>query len=574
MRNRALHDALRNFALEAAALLTEDLKDGAEVEFDVVAEGSGAHRAPAGASARQGSGRGPALYRYEPRTGAFIEERWPRLRELPACEPACRELGAGASAWLRVNGLRGEQAEPALRAMLERLYEDSTSFGFPEERFERVYSEVELTLYRDAVRARVIAPLHGAWMHAERVDLGDGLALVRGDALEGPHERTSLVCVLERDVPADDPIPAADAAERFDAVVTAMRLWAPGGVSIGAPGWRRTDEARWQPVAIGSARSARGGEWMLPAGDEQAFREFFTAVSGASPPPHVAWSLDRFEMGCAQETDAEALTDHLLGLRALLDATTETGQASFGLRLGALCAEEGNRGELQERMEAATRLERFVMGHSSGASVDAENPRELIGEVEGHLRALLRDVLCGYLDADLKAVADDILLEAHGEPLGEIQAHDMRAETQEHALHQHPQTEDPVPGPAPPGHAAHEPAPPGPVAHEHAPPAPAPADPNAHTPRFHRDETPTFEEPVTYEPELEWEAEPDPEPGYEDESDPDYDAEYDAEPDTAEMEAVQEPVPVAHEPVQHQLEGVTQSADWGWDDPEDYSAPV
>ena len=75
--------------------------------------------------------------------------------------------------------MRGEQAEPALRAMLERLYEDATSFGFPEERFERVYGEVEVTLYRDAVRARVIAPLRGAWMDAERIELGDGLSLVR-----------------------------------------------------------------------------------------------------------------------------------------------------------------------------------------------------------------------------------------------------------------------------------------------------------------------------------------------------------------------------------------------------------
>ena len=479
MRNRALHDALRNFALEAAALLTDDLKDGAEVEFDVVDEGSG---------------RGPALYRYEPRTGAFIEERWARLRELPSREAACHELGAGASAWLRVNGLSGEQAEPALRAMLERLYEDATSFGFPEERFERVYGEVELTLYRDAVRARVIAPLHGAWMHAERVELGDGLSLARGDAVDGPHERTSLLCVLERDVPADDPIPAEEATERFDTVVTAMRLWAAGAVSIGTPGWRQSDEARWQPVPIGSSNRPRGGEWMLPAGDEQAFREFFTAITAAERPPHVAWALDRFEMGAAQETDAEALTDHLLGLRALLDATTEAGQASFGLRLAALCAEDGARGELQERMETATRLERYVMGHSSGASVDAESPRDLVAEVEGHLRALLRDVLCGYLDADLKSVADDILIETHGEPLGEIEAHDMREEQEPEPLVET-------------------------------------------TPRFHREEEP----PMTFEPELEY---------------------YD-EPDTAEME-----------PVQHELEGVTQSADWGWDDPEDFSAPV
>ena len=47
------------------------------------------------------------------------------------------------------------------------------------------------------------------------------------------------------------------------------------------------------------------------------------------------------------------------------------------------------------------------------------------------------------------------------------------------------------------------------------------------------------------------------------------------EHDTAEMEAVAvaaEPEPA--EPVQHELDGVTESADWGWDDPEDFSAPV
>jgi len=496
MRNRALHDALRNFALEAAALLTEELKAGAEVEFDVVDEGSG---------------RGPALYRYEPRTGAFIEERWAQLRALPSADAACRELGAGASAWLRINGLRGEQAEPALQAMLERLYEDATSFGFPEERFDRVYEEVELTLYRDAVRARVIAPLLGAWMDAERVELGDGLSLLRGDALQGPHEPSTLLCVLERDVPADEPIPAEEAAARFARVVTAVRLWGPGGVTLGAPGWRQLDQARWQPVAIGAASEPRGAEWMLPAGEEQAFREFFTAVSGVRPTAAVAWALGRFEMGCARTGDAEALTDYLLGVRALLDGTSEAGQASLGLRLAALCAEEGARREVQDRLEAALAVERFVMGGPAGVRLEDDSPHELVAEVEGHLRALLRDVLCGYLDPDLRTVADDILVESDADPHMDIQARDLRLD------------EEPEPEPAPE------------------------AAPRPREPRFERAPEP---EPVTFEPELEWEPE--------------------QEPDTAEME----PVAVAAEPVQHELDGVTQSADWGWDDPEDFSAPV
>jgi hypothetical protein len=504
MRNRALHNALRNFALEAAALLTDDQKAGAEVEFDVVDEGGG---------------RGPALYRYEPRTGAFLSERWPRLRELPACAQACHELGAGASAWLRVNGLRGEQAEPALQAMLERLYEDATSFGFPEERFERVYGEVEVTLYRDAVRARVIAPLRGAWMEIDRLELGDGLSIVRGDRFDGPHERSELLCVIERDTPADEPVPTEEAAQRFAAVITAMRLWTSGGVALGTPGWRQTDQGRWQAVSIGSGAPPRASGWLLAAGEEQAFREFFAAIEGARPPETVAWALERFELGCERAMEAQALSDYLLALRALLDATTAPGQASMALRLAALCAEEGARRDVQHRLEAALALERFVMGGATGVRPDAESPRELVDEAEDHLRALLRDVLCGYLDADLKGVADDILLESGSEPF-------MESDTQESEPHE------------------------------------IEARDLRKEPRFER------AAPEAY---LDFDPDPEYEPA------PDYEAEVDAEPDTAEMEAVTvapEAVTVAPEPVQHELDGVTHSADWGWDDPEDFSAPV
>src|SRR5215207_2331647 len=469
MRNRLLHDALRDFALESAALLTDELRAGAEIEFDVTSEGAR---------------RGPALYRYEPRTKAFIAERWSRLCELPTCARAREELGAGADLWLRVNGaasgVSGEQADPALRAMLERLYEDATSFGFPEERFERVYGEVETTLFHDMVHARVVAPLRGAVMEAERIDLGDGLSLVRGDVADAPAEavwpedgdgEAAVVCVLDRDVPADEGIPASEAEQRFAAVITAMRLWAPGMVGLGAPGWRRSDEGPWQPMPLGGGSQAladtRG--WALPAGEETGLRDFFAAVSDADPPRTVAWALARFEMGCERGRDADALSDYLLGLRALLDATSDAGEASLALRVAALCAEEGRRRLVQHRLEAAVALERFVMGGGPRARQDAESPRELVGEVEGHLRALLRDVLCGYLDADLKGVANDILLETEPqasppppEPFTEIKARDLRNE-----------------------------------------------------------------------------------------------------PDTSELEAVQRP-----------LEGVTESADWAWDDPADYSAPV
>jgi hypothetical protein len=504
MRNRVLHDALRDFALESASLLTEDLRDGAEVEFDVIEDGL------AGRS-------GPVLYRYRPRIEAFIGERWERLRGLPACARAADELGAGAAKWLRVNGLRGEQAEPALRAMLERLYEDATSFGFPEERFDRVYSEVEVTLYHDAVHARVVAPLRGAAMAAERVDLGGGLSLVRGDLADAPPEAVwpdpleagaagepAVLCVLERDAPSGEGIPAAVAAERFAAVVTALRLWAPGAVGVGAPGWRRADEGRWQPLPLGVGGDVDGGgdTWYLPAEEEAGLSEFFAAVDASDPPRTVAWALARFEMGSARGKDAEALSDYLLALRALLDATSDAGEASLALRVAALCAEEGRRKLVQRRIEAAIGLERYVMGGVARVRSGDDSPRELVAEVEAHLRALLRDVLCGYLDADLKGAADDILLEAQpqapgsaesariapAEPFMEIRARDLRAR---------------------------------PEARQEVPPVSQPEGDTSELPAM--------------------EAEPEPAP-----------------------EPVRQPT----------LEGVTASADWAWDDPEDYSAPV
>ena len=487
MRNRALYGALRDFALETAALLTEDSRAGAEVEFDVI---------------DQAGRRGPALYQYKPRTEAFLAERWPRLRELDTCAAAAAELGSGSELWLRANvggsRLSGEQAEPALRAMLERLYEDATSFGFPEERFERIYREVESTLYRDALAGRVVAPLRGVAIEAERVDLGGGLALVRGETLDAPAEAVwpengdgepAVLCVLERDVTAEDGITAGEAEQRFTGVVSALRLWAPGRIALGAPGWRRTDEGPWQPLPFGGGAAVSGGEWFLPRGEEAGLREFFEAIERADPPQHVAWARGRFELG-SERADVDALSDYLLGLRALLDATNDAGEASLALRVAALCAEEGRRRLVQRRVEAAIALERFVMGGGPRSWPEGDSPVELVAEAEGHLRAMLRDVLCGYLDSDLKGVADDILLETNPEPFMEIQARDLRAR-------------EPEPEPRAGAGAG----------------AGAGARADA----------------------------------------------AEAEQDTAEMEALA---------VQPELEGVTQSADWGYDDPEDFSAPV
>ena len=250
-----------------------------------------------------------------------------------------------------MNGLRGEQAEPALQAMLERLYEDATSFGFPEERFERVYREVEATLYRDAVRARWSRRCAGrGWSRAggarRRVCRWcAATALTPAEAVWPEAGRRAAAAVRARARRARGrPAPGGGGRERFRGLVTALRLWRPGGVSLGAPGWRRPDEGRWQAARRSASGATPPGERVdASAGEEEELREFFAALDGSRPPGPVAWALGRFEMGCERAHDAEALSDYLLALRALLDATSEAGEASLALRVAALCAEEGER---------------------------------------------------------------------------------------------------------------------------------------------------------------------------------------------------------------------------------------
>lgn len=415
MRNRELHDALRAFALETAALLSEDQERGAEIEFDLD-EGS-----------RRG---GPTLYHYRPLTAKFVADRWPRLRGLPSCARARDALGTGAAAYLRINGLRGAEAEPALRAMLERLYEDATDLSFPEERFERVYAEVERTLYERSQAATVLAPIHGLILDCERVDLGGGVALVRGGATDAPDDalwsdsaggvgddrrEPNTLITLTREVSPDAEPPLGEARERFRRLVTGLRLWKPGGVALSAIGWRRAGEGVWQPFEIEPTGVTRGAPWVLAEGEDADLREFLAAIDRTRPTGSVAWALSRFEMGCGRRRESEALSDYLLGLRALLERGADLASASLALRVAVLCAEEGERRGVQRRVELSQALERFVMGDSPDDdymdAIGSDSPRTLVDEVERHLRALLRDVLCGYLDPDLRSLSDDLLLE-------------------------------------------------------------------------------------------------------------------------------------------------------------------
>jgi hypothetical protein len=114
-------------------------------------------------------------------------------------------------------------------------------------------------------------------------------------------------------------------------------------------------------------------------------------------------------MGCERLTPLEAVTDYLLALRVLLEPE---GPSSGRLpqRLAAICAAPQDRARLAERTADAISLERAVMGGI--APRNDSHAVAVVEELSEHLRAVLRDALCGHLDADLCGLADDLIAEA------------------------------------------------------------------------------------------------------------------------------------------------------------------
>jgi hypothetical protein len=195
-------------------------------------------------------------------------------------------------------------------------------------------------------------------------------------------------------------------------LLRALRLFGDGRIALGTLAWARTGSAPWAPLALGTGGRPHG-MLVVSAEQEDELRAFCNLVSRRAPHANeVAWALRRFELGCERASEFEAISDHLLALRALLIAPSELEPAGLpdGLlaaRLAALCATPEHRTVLAERTLKAIALERQAI---SGAALERTSAINLARELSDHLRALLRDVVCGHLPADLGSLADELLL--------------------------------------------------------------------------------------------------------------------------------------------------------------------
>jgi len=411
MRSLRFRESLGEFIEAAAGLLQADIAAGAEVPFELEPR------------TRRGGSSGAALYCYHALTGEFIAERQPALERLPGYAQAAKLLAGfdGLERYLAIAGVnpgpRQAQGRLAITALLEDVFREQSDFELRPERMQAALERLEQSAFADANEVTIVATLHGLTITSSELQVTQGLKIAMPGALEGlPEGATTagggrskdpdhLVVVLAVE---DDDSRAARARGR--AVLTdllrALRLFGDGRVCLGALAWVQVAGGSWQALALGAGGRPHG-MLLVTAEQEDELRAFCNLVSRRAPEGNeLAWALRRFELGCERESPYEALSDHLLALRALLEPEGPASGLLAG-RLAALCAPPGHRLGLTERVTQALALEREVV---AGTAVAHAGGDALAKELADNLRALLRDVICGHLAPDLAALADEILL--------------------------------------------------------------------------------------------------------------------------------------------------------------------
>jgi hypothetical protein len=338
-----LHSALRGFCLAAFARISPEAEQG-EIPF-VVDERGG-------------------LYEYRPLVRDHLEERVHVLAHLPDARIALVELRREPAAAIFARGaVDGPTAERALFGaillpLLVSTAEACGGFDWDDEAFDRVYGELEQSLFGAGRAYAATAPLVG-------LSVGATIELARGIRVEhivdaDPDQNASLA--FERELPGGELILPDAPGELADAV-TAIRLATGAAVAAGPLVGERLDRHPLQPrPLLGIAATRPGGEpTRLDPWRGKLAADVLARLPGSEEDTELGEALERWELSLFE---AEPLRSERLreALAALLGGSD--GLWAAAMRAATLVGDTA---------EPATRARvEGLLGLARGAEADAE----------------------------------------------------------------------------------------------------------------------------------------------------------------------------------------------------------
>lgn len=414
-----LRHTLQQLSRDAAGVFDDLLGDGQEIPYEIAEPGESL-----------------AFCQYRPLTAKFVRDNATELRDLDSFREATETMRRSdiAATYLENAEITPpadavERATLAVTYFLARLWDGCSDFELEEQRFNAALAEIEECSEPEAGEVEAIVPLVGLRADVTRIDLG-GATIVRADTVDVPPEAArgakpdggewepSYLISAMIDLDPDGGLAGAGerVAQIFERVVTTLRLYKRGGVALGPYGWVRVAGDRWRRIATGAGRPRAGG-YQLETEEINGLTDLARTIS--VHPRRVSRlrrALLRFESGLDRRGAIDALNDHLLGLRFLLEGDGPAG-VGMPMRAAALAAEGEERLDLKETVEEALALERELWsGEPSGEN--RLSPSQVATGIEDLLRTILTRAVSGELGSDVRAAADETLL-ADGLAVGE-----------------------------------------------------------------------------------------------------------------------------------------------------------
>lgn len=417
MRDLVVRESLERLAQDAGTRLRGLVDSGEELPYDVTEPGEDYPFA-----------------QFAPQTARFIRSHATALLDLESFGPACSSLAAAdvSASYLErlgepVPGDPGRRAADAVVTFLCRVWEGSADFTLDPIRIDAALTELETAEEPAEAEAEVLVPVIGLQMPTTRLELASA-SLVRAETIDAPQEARNtegarrsaweplFFAVVRRPLAAgsteleDGPGPA------LRELVTALRLFKPGGVGMGPHAWARSSGDRWRRIATGTGRPRPGAYWLTGSelGDLVDFSRAFPRINPNGP---LARAIARFEAGLERPSLLDALSDYMLALRMLLEGGG-VSDVGLAMRAAALRSEGPARQGIKLAIERATTLEQSIVRGEVAATGGTGSPLELVAQAESVVRGILRDAVRGRLGRDLRAAADETLL-ADGLAFGE-----------------------------------------------------------------------------------------------------------------------------------------------------------
>lgn len=429
MRDLHLRHTLQALARDAAGVFTDIVEAGQEIPYEVGEPGESF-----------------AFCQYRPLTAKFVRDNATELRELESFREAAETLRRTelAATYLEEAGIappadQVERATLAVTYFLARLWDGCSEFELEGERFGAAIEEVEACAEPDAGEVEAIVPLIGLQMPVARLDL-HGASIVRAETVDVPAEAArgerpgrgqwepSFLITARVTLDPDGGLGGAGerVASTFERVVTTLRLHRSGGVGLGPHGWVRVAGDRWRRITTGAARPRPGGYRLGEDELDELASLARTVAVHTQRLGRMRRALMRFEAGLDRRAAIDALSDHLLSLRFMLEGE---GPAGMGLALRAAALGAGDdRTAARRAVDDAVALERELCG-GEPSELDDRSPSEAAAAVEELLRGILRTAISGELGSDLRTAADETLL-ADGLAIGEGMTSELGSTTE------------------------------------------------------------------------------------------------------------------------------------------------